>query len=195
LIANLKFFRNASIVNILRKHCENICLQTFAWKSGICMKKYVFWTLSRHSVRSLLPHPGHPVSLSCLMWPVSPACPDQLDFAVLSICLVKMSCPSCPVPAVMYSLSSPGRIFPTVLSRCPVVAVLSRLSCPTVLSQLCFPSWTGPVFFPQLFYSRCPDIAFSAWLSCPSCPVPAVLLAVLSWLSRGSLHSWSKIEN
>jgi hypothetical protein len=125
-------------------------LQTLAWKSRICLKN----TFSEHcrTVLSLLPHPGHPVSLSCLVWPVISAWPDQLDFAVLSLC---------PVPAVMFSLSSPGRIIPTVLSW---------LSCPSCAFQ---------VELPQHSFPNSSILAVLTLLPVPDCPV----LAVLSQLS------------
>jgi hypothetical protein len=76
-----------------------------------------------------LPFPGSPVQAACLA-----------D-------LLRLSCPGCPVPAVLSEWSFPS---------CPPRVVLSQMSNPDVLFQLA-----------QLFHPRCPVLA--------ECPVPYTL--------------------
>jgi hypothetical protein len=114
---------------------------------------------------------------SCVNWYV----PDVLSFPTLPPCLscaaVKLSHPSCPIPAVFflvvlfcssYPLSSVRLYFPD----CPF-----RLSCPGFLSRLFYPFFPVPAVLNQL---TCPSysLLFPAHLSPLPYPLPAVLYTV-----------------
>jgi hypothetical protein len=120
-------------------------------------------------------------NLSCCH--VIAACPLRHVHADLPSRLVQadlywLSCPECPVMAVLPLLSlicpccrvavRSWLIIPADLSRCPVQAVLSKPSCPSrpvqaILSKLSCPR----PLVPQLSCRRCPDM-----LSCPGRPCP-----------------------
>jgi hypothetical protein len=113
--------------------------------------------------------------LSLLSFPGCPVLP-VLSLTSFRIVLVRISCHGCPVLAIL-SCSCPFQtvLFGTVLSW----TVFLFMSCPDwpVLIVLL----NCPVM-PCRSYPGSPVLAFQFSLSYPGCPVPTVLLAVLSWL-------------
>jgi hypothetical protein len=71
----------------------------------------------------------------------------------------QLSCPTYPVPSVMFwiscpsSLSCPACTIPTVFSSCPGPAVLPRLSCP---------SYPAPAFLSTALLPPCPVFVLHA---------------------------------
>jgi hypothetical protein len=98
----------------------------------------------------------------------SPPLPCTLDSEHTSYhphCLLTMSCPGCPVPAVMVQHSCPRlfTIVPTVItwpphSLCPVQTDVSRLPCPIV---------TAVVMSQMSSPPNCTVMAVLPRLSCP----------------------------
>ncbi len=91
---------------------------------------------------------------SCHLFPVKPSChgcPVQLSCPVMLSVLSSFSC---------HRLSSHNCPAPSVLSSCPVLAVLSLL-----LSPLASPR-PVPVVLSGLSYTDCSALAFPFWLLC-----------------------------
>ncbi len=106
-------------------------------------------------------------------------------------CTVRLSCPRCPVLAVIFWPSCP--LYPDlpVLSQLSSPALLARLSCfrcpvPAVLSQLSSPNCHFPAVRtqhsgPQLFCPRCPVFFIMFILSCPIWPSRILCPKIESW--------------
>jgi hypothetical protein len=97
-----------------------------------------------------------------------PLYPVQADLSRLTceVVVYWLSCPGCPVPAVLSRLSCP------CCPSSPVLTVLTSVSCAdyrllsvlAVLSRLSCPDCPVPTVLSRLFYSGCPAPAV---LSCP----------------------------
>ncbi len=81
------------------------------------------------------------------------------------VVLAQLSCPCCPLFLVLLVLSEQSSLVVLSWMLCPGLS-LSAVCLSVVLSQLSFPSTLVPSFF-----------------------IPAVLFAILSWLSR-SVFTW-----
>jgi hypothetical protein len=106
-----------------------------------------------------------------------------------------------PPPVVLFKLSCPcsnGLAVFSFLSWLYFLSLLSslvvwfQLSCSGFLSQLSCPSifvrsYLIPPVQTIIFSLACPTCSVLdalSLLSCPCCPIPVVLFAALSWLSR-----------
>jgi hypothetical protein len=118
--------------------------------------------------------PGYPVPVVLVLANLSSlSCPAGLSDWPVQTGLFQLSCPGCPVMAVLSWLSCHG---------CPPTVVLSQLPCPcchllAILSWLFYPVSPlllscpgGPVL---VFLSPCPVLSLT---SSPSGPVPSILL-------------------
>ncbi len=123
-------------------------------------------------------------SLSCPGWPVRPTCPQWAGAAILSLrscVLPRLSFSGCPVLKVLSFVVFPISTIQTVLSCCPVPAVLSQRSffgcpVPAVLSRLTCLSCPVPAalyWLPLLTCTICPITAILTSMHFPSCPVLA----------------------
>jgi hypothetical protein len=124
---------------------------------------------------------------------------------VPSFVLSRLSCLCCRVLAVPSALSCPACTILTFLAGCPVQ--LSFSGCPVlvVFFQLSFPVILSPALLSLLSclcitFSHCPVLSLLSRMPCPrcplppGCPIPLVLLVILSWLSSAVFTGWTKIE-
>jgi hypothetical protein len=136
--------------------------------------------------RPRLTYQGDLSRLSCLSGPV----PDVLSLLSCHNYFIPLSCPTCPVLAVMFwpvlsYVSYPGMYYPSCLLW------LSCLSCP-VAAFLSLLSFLGYLVLAVLSRAGCPAPAFlskallgllSCWcyvLACPFCSVQAHLSRLTS---------------
>jgi hypothetical protein len=157
--------------------------------------------------------PRCPVPVVWLSFSVCPPCPGCPFPAVLT----RLACPGYPVPGVLFlfcpcpcsgrpvfSIMSrlyypdcPMAALPRLFFRGPVPAVLSKMSCSAVPPLRSFPSCPAQTFFsPALLSCLCCHVRIvHSYLfipgrpvpSCSGCPIPTVLLRVLSRLFRAVL--------
>jgi hypothetical protein len=116
--------------------------------------------------------------------------------------LFPISCPSCPILAVLSRLSCPGCPVQAVLSRRPVLvyAVPADLSFLCILSSLSCSGCTCTLqYYPDHPVQQlCPSCLFLA-VHCPGCPVSAVLyrrscFGCPFWLSGPGCPVWAVLS-
>jgi hypothetical protein len=118
--------------------------------------------------------------LSCPSCPILALLPALMSLISGSDCPVYLSCPDCPVLAVMSLLSCSGR---SVLSVCPVLPVQADFRFPvlTILPRLVSPGFSTTVVQSRLSCLSCHFLAVLSSLPCTDRPDRHPVRSVVSW--------------